>query len=53
MKKALLAYFLLLTVLVSFSQTKPNPKEKSMPDMDKAMEDAMKGMSEEDKTEMR
>ncbi len=53
MKKYLLVYTLLLIMVAAFAQTKPKPKEKSLSEMDKAMEDAMKGMSEEEKVEMR
>src|SRR4029079_3471270 len=58
MKKYLFSSILLLTIIsTSFSQgaKKTATKEKSTApsEMDKAMEDAMKGMSEEEKAEMR
>ena len=57
MKKHFLSFILLLMIIsTSYSQAKKTvSKEKSTApsEMDKAMEDAMKGMSEEEKAEMR
>src|SRR4030095_10737468 len=53
MKEYLLAMLFSFFTLAVFSQPKPTKKEKPLSEMDKAMEDAMKGMSEEEKTEMR
>lgn len=57
MKKYLLASILLLAMGAAFAQPgkKPVAKEKPLTqsEMDKMMEDAMKGMSEEEKAEMR
>jgi tetratricopeptide (TPR) repeat protein len=53
MKRYLLITFLVFLTGVAFAQTKPKPKTPSQSDMNKAMEDAMKDMSEEDKAEMR
>jgi Flp pilus assembly protein TadD len=55
MKRHLLVSVLLVLVITAFSQA--NSKQKSKPpsqsEMNKAIEDAMKGMSEEEKLEMR
>ena len=51
MRKYLLIPFLSFFICISFAQTKP--KAPSQSEMDKAMEEAMKGMSEEEKAEMR
>lgn len=55
MKKYLLVSVLLLLMVNAFSQTRSKQKEKSptQSEMDKLMEDEMKGMSEEEKAEMR
>lgn len=56
MKNYLLASVLLLFMGAAFAQTKPKPKQEKPPaqsEMDKAMEEAMKGMSPEEKAEMR
>ena len=56
MKKLLFLSMFLFVLAAAFAQSKPKPKQKEKPSlsqMDKAMEDAMKDMSEEEKTEMR
>ncbi|MEO5948231.1 MAG: hypothetical protein ABIP79_15545 [Chitinophagaceae bacterium] len=54
MKKILLTITCVLTIqLIVLAQPKPKPKQPTQSEMDKAMEDAMKGMSEEEKAEMR
>ena len=57
MKKYLLASILLLAMAMTFAQPgkKPAAKQKAptQKEMDKMLEDEMKGMSEEEKTEMR
>jgi tetratricopeptide (TPR) repeat protein len=54
MKKNILAIFLMFILAIASAQTKPATKQKppASSGMDKQMEDAMQGMSEEDKAEM-
>ena len=57
MKKLLFTSIFLLAVFVAFTQTKPKQtsteKQPKQAEMDKMMEDAMKGMSDEEKVEMK
>lgn len=57
MKKYLLAFVLLLVMTVALAQpgktTKQKEKSPTQSELNKAMEDEMKGMSEEEKAEMR
>lgn len=54
MKNILLSTIFFFVLGVVFAQPKPKPKQNTgQAQMDKAMEEAMKGMSEEEKTEMR
>ncbi len=55
MRKYLLVISMLLLMVNAFSQARPKEKEKppKQSEMVKQLEDAMKGMSEEEKTEMR
>lgn len=57
MKKYILAAVLLLLSEATFTQTKPKQKSAEKPptqkEMNQSMEEAMKGMSEEEKAEMR
>ena len=55
MKKYILTLALLFAAIIVFAQPgkKPVQKKPTQSDMDKAMEDAMKGMTEEEKAEMR
>lgn len=55
MKKCLLVFTLLLFIVVVYGQTKPRPNQKqpTQSDIDKMMDDATKGMSEEDKASMK
>jgi tetratricopeptide (TPR) repeat protein len=51
--RVFLLFFLILTSLQVIAQPKPKEKQSSQNDMNKLMEDAMKGMSEEEKAEMK
>ena len=56
MRKLLFLSMFLFVLAAAFAQSKPKPKQKEKPSqsqMDKGIEDAMKDMSEEEKTEMR
>lgn len=53
MKKILLTITCVLTIVIVLAQPKPKQKQPPQSEMDKAMEDAMKGMSEEEKKEIR
>ena len=53
MKKYILIPLLVLLMSIGFAQTKPKAKAPPLSEMDKAMEEAMKGMSEQEKAEMR
>lgn len=55
MKKLAIPILLILSIFSNTATAQPKPKQKqpAQSEMDKTMEDAMKGMSEEEKAEMR
>ncbi len=53
MNKYFLTLILFLTMGIAFAQTKAKQEPTVPSDMNKAMEDAMKGMSDDEKAEMR